>query len=212
MNNNDLWIDFKKNPGPILRRQIISNYMNLVYYVIHHSKLSPNYILDERDFFQYGIEGLNEAIDRFDPEYGTKFETYAIRRIRGKIIDELRKLQGKMKMGCGENTTLSFQSIVSINNSPDEEEGFILSEVIPNGDDLLGTVVEKNELKNYLMNAIKELNERERLVINLYYFEGLNSREIGEVMNISISRVSQIHTKVIKELKLRMLLYDEYYS
>jgi RNA polymerase sigma factor for flagellar operon FliA len=98
MNNAELWSQFKQNQSPILKKQIILNYVNLVHYVIHHSKFAMNSILDERDYFQYGIEGLNEAIDRFDPDYGTKFETYAIQRIRGKIIDELRKFKANIKM------------------------------------------------------------------------------------------------------------------
>lgn len=209
MSNTELWFKFKNDPTPVLRKQIIMNYVNLVHYVIHHSKFSVNHILDDRDYFQYGIEGLNEAIDRFDPEYGTKFETYAIQRIRGKIIDELRKLQSKMKTGYGDNTTQSFYSYVSINKSPDEEEGFTLSEVIPNDDDPVALSVEKSEMKEYLMKAIKELNERDRLIITLYYFENLNYKEIGELMNITVSRVSQIHSRVIKELKSKLLVLDE---
>ena len=209
MSNTELWFSFKKDPTPVLRKQIIMTYVNLVHYVIHHSKFSTNSILDDRDYFQYGIEGLNEAIDRFDPEYGTKFETYAIQRIRGKIIDELRKLQSKIKTGYGENATQSFNSYVSINNSPDEEEGFTLSEVIPNDDEPVSTSVEKNEMKEYLMSAIKELNERDRLIITLYYFENLNYKEIGELMNITVSRVSQIHSRVIKELKSKLLVINE---
>jgi RNA polymerase sigma factor FliA len=209
MNNTELWFQFKKDPTPILRKQIIMNYVNLVHYVIHHSKFSINSILDERDYFQYGIEGLNEAVDRFDPEYGTKFETYAIQRIRGKIIDELRKLQNKFKSGTGENSTQSFYSFVSINKSPDEEEGFTLGELIPNEDDSISTSVEKNEMKELLMEAIKELNERDRLIITLYYFENLNYKEIGELMNITVSRVSQIHSRIIKELKSKLLVFHE---
>ena len=209
MSNTELWFKFKNDPTPVLRKQIIMNYVNLVHYVIHHSKFSVNHILDDRDYFQYGIEGLNEAIDRFDPEYGTKFETYAIQRIRGKIIDELRKLQSKMKTGYGDNTTQSFYSYVSINKSPDEEEGFTLSEVIPNDDDPVALSVEKSEMKEYLLKAIKELNERDRLIITLYYFENLNYKEIGELMNITVSRVSQIHSRVIKELKSKLLVLDE---
>ena len=209
MSNTELWFKFKNDPTPVLRKQIIMNYVNLVHYVIHHSKFSTNSILDDRDYFQYGIEGLNEAIDRFDPDYGTKFETYAIQRIRGKIIDELRKLQSKMKTGYGENTTQSFHSYISINNSPDEEEGFTLSEVIPNNDDPITTSVEKNEMKEYLMDAIKELSERDRLIITLYYFENLNYKEIGELLDITVSRISQIHSRVIKELKSKLLVLNE---
>ena len=86
MNNSTLWAEYKKEQNPSLKKKIIINYSNLVHYVIHHSKFINLNVVDEKDFFQFGIEGLSEAIDRFDPDFGTKFETYAIQRIRGKII------------------------------------------------------------------------------------------------------------------------------
>jgi len=97
MNNATLWAEFKSSPSADLKKQIVLNYVKLVHYVIHYSKFAMPDILDERDYFQFGIEGLSEAIDRFDPDYGTKFETYAIQRIRGKIIDKLRKIQVQKK-------------------------------------------------------------------------------------------------------------------
>jgi len=93
MDNSQLWTRYKKNLKPELKKQLIQNYLKLVHYVIHKSNFANPELLDERDYFQFGIEGLSEAIDRFDPSIGTKFETYAIQRIKGKIIDELRKLK-----------------------------------------------------------------------------------------------------------------------
>lgn len=210
MNNNaNLWSQFKENPSPILKKQIILNYVNLVHYVIHHSKFGMNNILDERDYFQYGIEGLNEAIDRFDPEYGTKFETYAIQRIRGKIIDELRKLQSKFKNDENGTTVDSFYTNVSLSKAPEDEDGFTLGEVIANDEEPVSVTVEKNEMKEYLMEAIKNLNERDRLLLSLYYFENLNYKEIADLMKITISRVSQIHTRIVKNLKSKLLVLNE---
>lgn len=210
MNNNaELWSKYKKNPTPILKKQIIMNYVNLVHYVIHHSKFALNNILDERDYFQFGIEGLNEAIDRFDPDYGTKFETYAIQRIRGKIIDELRKLQSKYKNDTSEASIESFYTNVSLNKSPDDEDGYTLGEIISNEEESVSTAVEKNEMKEFLMNAIKELNERDRLLLSLYYFENLNYKEIAELMKITVSRVSQIHSRIVKELKSKLLVLND---
>ena len=209
MNNTELWSQFKQNQSPILKKQIILNYVNLVHYVIHHSRFAINSILDERDYFQYGIEGLNEAIDRFDPDYGTKFETYAIQRIRGKIIDELRKLQKKYKNDANETSIESFYTNVSLNKSPEDEDGYTLGEIIPNDSESVSDTVEKSEMKEFLMSAIKELNERDRLILSLYYFENLNYKEIAELLKITISRVSQIHTRIVKDLKSKLLVLNE---
>jgi len=209
MNNSELWQQFKQNQTPILKKQIILNYVNLVHYVIHHSKFGMNNILDERDYFQYGIEGLNEAIDRFDPDYGTKFETYAIQRIRGKIIDELRKLQNKFKNDSNESSIESFYTNVSLSRSPEDEDGYTLGEVIANDSEPASVTIEKTEMKDFLMSAIKELNERDRLLLNLYYFENLNYKEIAELMKITVSRVSQIHTRITKDLKSKLLVLHD---
>lgn len=208
-NNAELWSQFKQNQSPILKKQIILNYVNLVHYVIHHSKFGMNNILDERDYFQYGIEGLNEAIDRFDPDYGTKFETYAIQRIRGKIIDELRKLQSKFKNDENGSTIESFYTNVSLSKSPEDEDGYTLGEVISNEAEPISITVEKNEMKEYLMEAIKNLNERDRLLLSLYYFENLNYKEIAELMKITVSRVSQIHSRIVKSLKSKLMVLNE---
>lgn len=209
MDNKKLWIEYKQNPTPIIKRQIILNYVNLVHYVIHHSKFSVNGILDERDYFQYGIEGLNEAIDRFDPDYGTKFETYAIQRIRGKIIDELRKLQSKFKNDMNESSIESFYTNVSLSRSGEDEDGYTLEETIANDSESVSVTVEKNEMKNILMNEIKGLNERDRLLLSLYYFENLNYKEIADLMKITVSRVSQVHSRILKNLKSKLLVFNE---
>ncbi len=209
MDNAELWKQFKLNQSPILKKQIILNYVNLVHYVIHHSKFAINSILDERDYFQYGIEGLNEAIDRFDPDYGTKFETYAIQRIRGKIIDELRKLQNRYKNDGNESSMESFYANVSLNRAPEDEDGYMLGEVIANDSESVAVTVEKTEMKEFLMTAIKDLQERDRLLLSLYYFENLNYKEIAELMKITVSRVSQIHSRILKELKSKLLVLND---
>ncbi|MGE5682182.1 MAG: sigma-70 family RNA polymerase sigma factor [Bacillota bacterium] len=203
MNTSLLWSKFKQSNSPDLKRQIMMNYTNLVHYVIHNSKFVNINIVDDRDYFQFGIEGLSEAIDRFDPEYGTKFETYAIQRIRGKIIDELRKIQIKPRSANGENEVA--YTNISLNNSYDEEDGYMLYEVIPNEGELPDEAIDKSEAKQLLINAMKELNERDRLVLTLYYYENLNYKEIAQVLNITVSRVSQIHSKIIHDLKLKLV-------
>jgi len=210
MSNSELWREFKLSPTPALKKEIIIRYMNLVHYVIRKSHLSTNNIVDERDFFQFGIEGLSEAIDRFDPDYGTKFETYAIQRIKGKIIDELRKIQSKLKVGDEEKSSTSYPQNLSMNNQiEDEDGGYQLSEVIADQKVTQLEEVEDKEMKDLLVKALKQLNERDRLIISLYYYESLNYQEIAELMKITVSRVSQIHTKIINNLKSKLLVYNE---
>lgn len=204
MNTALLWTQFKQSNNSDLKKQIMMNYTNLVHYVIHNSKFISLNIVDDRDYFQFGIEGLSEAIDRFDPEYGTKFETYAIQRIRGKIIDELRKIQIKPRSANATDGDTTYTN-VSLNNSYDEEDGYMLYEVIPNEDELPDETLDKSEAKELLLSAIKKLEERDRLVLTLYYYENLNYKEIAQVLNITVSRVSQIHSKIIQELKHKLV-------
>jgi len=207
MNNQELWAKFKAKPTPELKKQIILNYVNLVHYVIHKSNFNQNEIFDRRDFFQFGIEGLSEAIDRFDPDYGTKFETYAIQRIRGKIYDEIRKYTHKYEMAC-EDGSASIGASISLNNTFIEDEGMQVYEMISDESEIPDEILEKNEIKEKLVELIKELNERDRTLLSLYYYEELNYQEIAKVLNITVSRVSQLHSKIIKSLKQKLALYN----
>lgn len=204
MNTTTLWAEFKSSPSVDLKKEIIVNYIKLVHYVIHHSKFVMPDILDERDYFQFGIEGLSEAIDRFDPDYGTKFETYAIQRIRGKIIDELRKIQIKNRKAQSENHPPVYYSNVSLTSTVDGDDGYMLYEVIPENSEKPDATTEKNEAKDKLVEALKEMDERDRLIINLYYYEDLTYKEIAKLLNITVSRVSQVHSRIIKLLKTRL--------
>ncbi len=199
-----LWEKYKTSPSTALKKQIIMNYTNLVHYVIHNSKFLNMYIFDDRDYFQFGIEGLTEAIDRFDPDYGTKFETYAIQRIRGKIIDELRKVQIKPRVTNPESSSESYYNNVSLNRAVDEEDGYMLYEVIPDESEIPDEIAEKNEAKEMLLEAIKGLEERDRLILSLYYYEHLSYKEIAQMMNITISRISQIHSRIIDNLRTKL--------
>jgi RNA polymerase sigma factor for flagellar operon FliA len=209
MNNDNIWANFKHNPTSDLKKQIIMNYVNLVHYVIHKSNFIQNELFDRRDYFQFGIEGLSEAIDRFDPDYGTKFETYAIQRIRGKIYDELRKYSPKYETVCdSEGVAVNTTSSVSLNSSVAEDEGMQLYEMVSGNYDEPDDLLEKNELKEKLVELIKGLNERDRNILSLYYYEELNYQEIAKLLNITVSRVSQLHSKIIKSLKQKLVLYN----
>lgn len=209
MNNDNIWANFKHNPTSDLKKQIIMNYVNLVHYVIHKSNFIQNELFDRRDYFQFGIEGLSEAIDRFDPDYGTKFETYAIQRIRGKIYDELRKYSPKYETVCdSEGVAVNTTSSVSLNSAVVEDEGMQLYEMVSGNYDEPDDLLEKNELKEKLVELIKGLNERDRNILSLYYYEELNYQEIAKLLNITVSRVSQLHSKIIKSLKQKLVLYN----
>ncbi len=201
MNSKVLWVEYKQNPDTLLKKQIMLQYTNLVHYVINHSRFIAQVVVDEDDYFQFGVEGLSEAIERFNPEFGTKFETYAISRIRGKIIDELRKLQAKSMIG--KDRKLKVHN-VSLSDTVDGEESYQLCEVIPNKDATPEEITTRNEAKESIITALKDLSERDRLVISLYYYEDLNYKEIAEILKITVSRVSQIHSRVINELKSRV--------
>jgi RNA polymerase sigma factor FliA len=200
---SSIWSNFKKRPTTDLKKQIIMNYTNLVHYVIRRSKFRSVNIIDERDYFQFGIEGLSEAIDRFNPEYGTKFETYAIQRIKGKIIDEIRKVQIKPRFdSSGENEV--YYSNISLNNSFDSDEGYMLYEILPIKADMPDELLNKSEIKKQLMNATKELDERERIVLTLYYYEDLDYKEIAEILNVTVSRISQLHSGIMAKLRKKL--------
>ena len=203
MADSNLWTEYKTAPTDALKKKIVLSYIKLVYYVIHHSKFININILDERDYLQYGIEGLSEAIDRFDREYGTKFETYAIKRIRGKIIDELRKLQKKPRVFNSANDEVIYTNI-PLSHMSDDEEGYSLEETIPNDSILPDESLEKQEMKEFLIAAINNLPERDRQIISLYYYENLGYKEIAQVLNITVSRVSQVHTRIIESLKSKL--------
>jgi len=206
----------------------------------------PDHI-DEADLISYGMVGLTNAIERFEPGRQTKFETYAITRIRGAIIDELRSLdwvprsvRAKARQIERANTKLEaqfrrspsdeemiqelgmteeeFQSaLLDIANSTITalDELWTISDISGDQASLRDTVVDESaadpeaaldreELKQRLAEAIGRLPEREKLVIALYYYESLTLREIGEVMGVTESRVSQLHTKAVLRLRSRL--------
>ncbi|MCB0729988.1 MAG: sigma-70 family RNA polymerase sigma factor [Ignavibacteriae bacterium] len=205
MDNTTLWTEFKIEPSSGLKKQIMVNYTNLVHYVIHNSKFMNLNVVEEKDYFQFGIEGLSEAIDRFDPDFGTKFETYAIQRIRGKIIDELRKLQIKPRANYqNQDPNRIMYRNVSLDQPYDSDETFTLSDIIPSEYELPDDEYHALEKKELLVQAIKDLNERDRLIITLYYYEHMNYKEISKILDITVSRVSQLHSKIMKELKKKI--------
>ncbi len=235
-----IWLEYKMNNNLDYRQRLVIKYLGLVKYVVR--KMIKNYpqALEEDDLYQIGILGLSEAIDRFDPDYGIKFETYAIPRIKGSIIDELRKLDwiprslrnklntlrektGELDqkfagsytedevangLGIGVSDLHNWKkdvnsiNIFSLDKPLDESNKQNLYDVIEDSGYIKADEqIEDSEMKRLLLRAIKKLPEKTRLAITLYYYEKLTFKEIGKILNVSESRISQIHSETMAKLK-----------
>jgi RNA polymerase sigma factor FliA len=243
----DVWSSYKKTGDEKAREQLVLAYSPLVKFVAGRMSSGLPAHIEEADLISYGLLGLIGAIERFDPKREIKFETFAVSRIKGSIIDELRSLdwvprsvrakareiestQTKLEHELGrvptdkevadalEMSVQDFQdSLLQISNSTVValDELWTVSDSSGDQVSLLDTMKDPNavdparelgvsELKDRLANAISRLPEREKLVIALYYYENLTLREIGEVLGVTESRVSQLHTKAVLRLKSRL--------
>ncbi len=235
-----IWFEYKTNNSIRHRQELMLKYTGLVKYVVR--KMIKNYpqALEEGDLYQIGVLGLSEAIERFDPDYGIKFETYAIPRIKGSIIDELRKLDwiprslraklnsmrdksiqleqkfsgnytdDEMAYGLGidvknlNNWKKDYNSanLYSLDRPLDETNKQNLYDVIEDDSYIKADEkIEEEEMKRILLRSIKKLPEKTRLAITLYYYEKLTFKEIGKILNVSESRISQIHSETMAKLK-----------
>jgi RNA polymerase sigma factor FliA len=241
-----LWLQFRKTGDPALRDRLILTYAPLVKYVAGRLGSGLPAHVDEGDLVSYGLLGLIGAIERYDPDRDVKFETYAIARIKGSIIDELRaldwvprsvrarardieravaELESKLgrapnddeiasKLGLTEDeledslTEISRSSIAALDELWTVSAGGDQIALIDTIEDTQGpepqSALAQTELREAMADAIARLPEREKLVVTLYYYEELTLREIGEVLGVTESRVSQLHTKAILRLKARL--------
>ncbi|HEX6310447.1 MAG TPA: RNA polymerase sigma factor WhiG [Acidimicrobiia bacterium] len=243
-----LWTEYKSDETPEARERLILHYAPLVKFVAGRVAAGLPQNIDQADLVSYGIFGLIDAIDKFDPERGFKFETYAISRIKGSIIDELRSIDWVPRSVRAKARAIerAYSKLENENRrTPDDHEiagelgitepelAQILSQISFVGlvalDELLAvggggergssTTVgnmltdgrhdpvesfEIDEMKHLLADAINRMPDRERLVLTLYYYEGLTLSEIGEVLGVTESRICQIHTKAILQLRARL--------
>ncbi len=242
-NHDEMWKSYTTRHNQNVKRKLMVRYTGLVKYVIHHSSLSLPNVLEEADLVNYGMLGLSDAIDRFQPERGIKFETYAIPRIKGIIIDELRKLDWlprsirkksrqlnetirRLEHTHGDEvnskdiadelsvsveeyhslaTKTAYMPMLSLDRTYAGADQTTLHEIISadDGENIIDAIA-NNEIRELIIDALKDLGEKPRLVLSLYYYEELTFKEIGKVLDISESRVSQIHTEAIHTLQNTM--------
>lgn len=240
----EIWREYKESGSLGARERLILHYSPLVKFVAGRVAAGLPQNVEQADLVAYGIFGLIDAIDKFDPSRGFKFETYAISRIKGAIIDELRSIDwvprsvrakarsieraysklenellrtpddsevaAELDMSeddlAGMMAQISFVGIVALDEllSPGERTGGTTL-----GDNVADTAndpvsaFESAEMRHVLADAINRMPDRERLVLTLYYYEGLTLAEIGGVLGVTESRVCQIHTKAIFQLRGR---------
>ena len=243
----DLWRRYKASGDIHARERLVVAYSPLVKYVSGRMASGLPAHVEESDLISYGLVGLISAIERFELEREIKFETYAITRIKGAIIDELRsldwvprsvrarareieransKLEHNLQRAPTDEemaaeldmTVEEFQdALLQISNSTVAalDELWTVSDSSGDSVSLLDTltdetapdpaaVMDSTELKDRVADAIARLPEREKLVVALYYYENLTLREIGEVLGVTESRVSQLHTKAVLRLRSRL--------
>jgi RNA polymerase sigma factor for flagellar operon FliA len=238
-----LWTRLCATRDPALREKMIVQYAPLVKYVVGRTAVSMPGVLSSEDIISYGTIGLIQAVDRYDPSVGVKFETYAIRRIKGAIIDAIRSLQqlsrdaarrardldrayddltqslgrlptnrevanhlGMNAEEFGQALLDSSMSVVSLNNPVGDASGegdrpSLLEQIADEDTPGVDAQVERQHLYKALVQAIQNLSERDRLVVNLYYYEELTLKEISEVLGVSTSRVSQLHAAAVFKLR-----------
>lgn len=242
-----LWEEYSKNPTQELREKLIVEYAPLVRVVAGRLSMYLGYNVEYDDLVGYGIFGLIDAIDKYDFQKDVKFETYASLRIRGSILDQIRKMDwiprtvrqkqkkldeaikqvemrtGKnateeevaLEIGISEEELLTWQSQLKITNIVS------LNEYVEQGSepvmDARGNShfiqpeeqVQEDELKKVLKDTLELLTEKERRVIELYYYEELTLKEISGVLGVTESRISQLHTKALLKMRKKMGSYME---
>jgi RNA polymerase sigma factor for flagellar operon FliA len=241
-----VWLEYRRTKDLALRDRLIVAYAPLVKYVAGRLGSGLPAHVEEADLVSYGLLGLIGAIERYEPDRDIKFETFAMSRIRGAIIDELRaldwvprsvrsrareieraiaELEAKLgrapsddeiaaKVGISEDelndslTDISRSSIAALDELWSVSDAGDQVSLIDTIEDPTGArpadVLDEAETRELLADAISRLPEREKLVITLYYYEELTLREIGEVLGVTESRVSQLHTKAVLRLKSRL--------
>jgi RNA polymerase sigma factor for flagellar operon FliA len=237
-----LWDDYTRLGTSELREKLILEYAPLVKLVAGRLSMYLGYSVEFDDMVSYGIFGLIDAIDKFDTTKEVKFETYASLRIRGAILDQIRKMDwiprtirqrqrqmdnaikelerknGKPPtdeeiseyLGLSPDEFFEWQnqvkadSVISLNEYVEQGNDVSAEKSISSTYDTPERVVEKAELKGVLSEAMELLTDKEKKVILLYYYEDLTLKEISYVLEVTESRVSQLHTRALQKMKTKM--------
>ncbi|MBK9248697.1 MAG: FliA/WhiG family RNA polymerase sigma factor [Ignavibacteria bacterium] len=244
---NGLWIEYFLNHNLADRQKLMLHYLWLVQYALSGMSLPGHSILDENDFLHIGIIGLYDAFERFEPERGLKFDTFALPRIRGTILDEMRRLDWLSrtarkkvhdyldvadKLRSSEGREVSSEEIrkklnvsqeeyetylaaaaaalssLSMQNKhnvkSDEEEYDSIQEIAdPEWNNILQSLADEEQTQ-YITEYLNKLPERKKLVMMMYYYEELTFKEIGQVLNVTESRICQIHGQVVHHLRIKL--------
>ena len=243
---DELWIEYKKTRDTSIRELFIVKYAPLVKYVAGKVAIGMPGNVEFDDLVGYGVFGLLDAIDKYDPEKNVKFNTYAVTRIRGAIFDELRSIDwvprsvrqqsreveeaiADLEARLGRAATdveiarelgmsvdefqqvllkISGTSVISLTDlrfgSEDAEQVSVADTIEAPVSLNPDVIVEREEMRRIIVNAINELSDREKKVLIMYYYEDMTLREIGRVLQVTESRVSQIHTGANAKLKAKL--------
>ena len=230
----EFWRAYKRTGDLEARNRLVMRYSPLVKYVAGRIRPGLPTSVDMADLLSDGVIGLMDAIEKFDPERGLQFQTYAVARIRGAIIDGLRagdwvprSVRAKIRQVEEAQVALEHR----LGRTPEDEEvaaelGISLAELheiygksaytgvaylsdLGTSDDVGPAThdldLEDEEMRSVLVQAIRTLPERDQIIVTLYYFEGLTLSEIGEVLGVTESRVSQLHSRCAMSLRRKLL-------
>lgn len=237
-----LWEDYSKKKTSELQEKIIIEYAGLVKLVAGRLSMYLGYNVEYDDLVGYGTFGLIDAVDKFDYSKGVKFETYASLRIRGAILDQIRKMDwiprsirqkqrkidvayqnleirygrlasdeeiaSELEISVDELETWQSQTkvtnIISLDEFMEQGTETKMEQSLTADFDQPDKIVEKQELKETLVKILETLTEKEKKVIVLYYYEELTLKEISRILEVSESRISQLHTKALQKMKIRL--------
>lgn len=244
---NKLWKEYEKSKSPEIREKIILEYAPLVKIVAGRLSMYLGNNVEYEDLTSYGIFGLIDAIEKFDSTKDVKFETYASLRIRGSILDQIRKMdwiprtirqrQKKIdiaikeiesnightasdvevadRLGISVEEYIEWQSqmkitnVISLNEYMEQGAEPVKDTSGKNKFDDPETAISKAELKEMIKDALNLLTEKEKKVILLYYYEDLTLKEISNILEVTESRISQLHTKALQKMKNKLGSYSD---
>ena len=242
----EIWRNYRDTGDQSIRDAIVKQYAPLVKYVAGKVSMGMPQSVDFDDLVGFGVFGLFDAIEKFDPDKHVKFKTYAVTRIRGAIFDELRSIDwvprsvrqktreidetvqhlearlgrsatddevaGEMGMSLEQYNQMMLKvsgtSMLSLNDvwyTGEDNDKISIVESIEAPNSLRpDAIAEKDEMRRVIVEAINDLPEKEKKVLVLYYYEDLTLKEIGKVLDVTESRISQLHTKAISRLRSKL--------